>query len=236
MVTLTTAQYELSANRHIKRREMAGGAYRGYPAGETIFEAGDRKPRTFYLVSGWVVSWKLLSNGTRMVSDFLLPGDIVWTASSQLSRETIQALSNIRIYELPPLAHHKSQDATYDVRHAVLIEMVRRQARLSERMASIGRRDAFSRTAHLLLELAVRLGVFEQDTTDGFECPLTQSEIGDAVGLSTVHINRVLRDMRLNNLLLFKSGIVEFLDRQKLEELVDFDPSYLDSSIAEARV
>ncbi len=227
MATLTTAEYERSANRHLKRREFAGGAYRGYQAGETIFEIGHRRTRTFYLVSGWIISWKLLPNGTRMVSDFSLPGDIVWTASAELSRETMQALSNIRIYELPALGDRKPESASNDLHRALLMEMVRRQARLTERMANIGRRDAFARTAHLLLELAVRLDVFQHESVDGFECPLTQAEIGDAVGLSTVHINRVLKEMRLSGLLVFKSGVVEFLDRKKLEELVDFDPSYL---------
>jgi CRP-like cAMP-binding protein len=60
---------------------------------------------------------------------------------------------------------------------------------------------------------------------------LTQADIGDAVGLSTVHINRVLRDLREAGLLSFRNGVVAFLDRQRLMELVDFDESYFDKHV-----
>ena len=209
-----------------QRFTLSGGCYRAYDDGDIIFDPEAKKAALLILVSGWAVSCKSLPNGTRVVLEFVLPGDIIWTPSVAIARETIEAISDTQFYELTntSLARYLDSSGGRDI---VLTEMMRCHARMSERLANLGRRDALARTGHLLLELASRIGPDRRRPgLDGFQCPLTQSDIGDAVGLSTVHINRVLKDLRVNGLVSFRNGIVEFLNRRKLEELVEFDDSY----------
>lgn len=205
---------------------------RHYAAGTTIFDSDCSISRVLFIEKGWIISSKTMSNGTRIVTDFFLHGDVLSSASTTMSQETVHAVSDVSCYELQGQVTGGSAagDATSQLPLILTVELMKRHARIAERLASIGRRDAFGRTGHLLLELAARAGNPSRPGLDGFECPLKQSEIGDALGLSTVHINRVLKDMRLGGLLSFRNGIVEFLNRRKLMELVGFDPSYLTSA------
>ncbi|WP_112807734.1 Crp/Fnr family transcriptional regulator [Ensifer sp.] len=209
-----------------QRPEVALARKRVFPAGSILFEPGGRTC-VLYFISGWSVSRRILTNGTRIVIDFILRGDMVWTLSSEMTQETIQALSDVTAYEFAVPTGGAGPDLPQKAQQTFLHETLKRQVRMTERLANIARRDALERTGHLLLELSLRAGKPDRPGFDGFDCPLTQSDIGDAVGLSTVHINRVLKEMRLKGLLSFRNGIVEFLDRRRLAELVDFDSGYL---------
>ncbi|MBD9491029.1 Crp/Fnr family transcriptional regulator [Ensifer sp. ENS11] len=212
-----------------QRSELSVARKRVFPAGSILFEPEGRSCVLFF-ISGWCVSRKILANGTRIVIDFMLRGDMLWTLSSEMTQETIQALSDVAVYEFAVPPGTGGPNLSQRIQQNFVHEMLKRQVRMTERLANIARRDALERTGHLLLELAVRAGRPDRLGFDGFDCPLTQSDIGDAVGLSTVHINRVLKEMRLKGLLSFRNGIVEFLDRRRLAELVDFDPGYLSTN------
>ncbi|PZU89483.1 MAG: Crp/Fnr family transcriptional regulator [Shinella sp.] len=207
--------------------KLSGAFLRSFPAGATIFEPDNDSSRILFIKSGWVISSKNLSNGTRIVTEFALGGDMLSSVSAALAQESVQAVSPVTGYEFVGQLSGKGPDVSSQLSLIIIIEMMKRQARMAERLANIGRRDALERTGHLLLELATRSGTSTRPGFDGFECPLKQSDIGDAVGLSTVHINRVLKDMRVNGLVSFRNGIVEFLNRKKLQELIEFDASYL---------
>jgi CRP-like cAMP-binding protein len=205
-----------------------GATTRNYSERTTIFEPADHNHRMFFIKSGWVMTYKFLPSGTRIVTDFLLRGDMMSTTVAKLSQETIQAVTEVTVSEFPDVLSDGDPHAISS-RHSriVLMELLRRQARMSERLANIGGRDGLERTAHLLLELAFRARHIKKSNLDGFVCPLRQADIGDAVGLSTVHANRVLKDMRVNGLLWFRNGIVEFPDRQRLMDAVHYNPNYL---------
>lgn len=199
---------------------------RQYPAGTTLFDNPGARSRVLLIERGWIIASKMMSNGTRIVTDFFLHGDVLSSASTAISQEAVETVGEVTCYEFAEQinAQHGSQ-----LPLILTVELMKRNARITERLASVGRRDAFERTAHLLLELDMRASHSSRPDLDGFECPLRQSEIGDALGLSTVHVNRVLKEMRLGGLLSFRNGVVEFFNRRKLMELVDFDPSYLRS-------
>jgi len=96
-----------------------------------------------------------------------------------------------------------------------------------EWMLSIGRRDAYARIAHLLCELLVRLkavGLAENHTC---KLPITQAQIGDALGLSDVHVNRVLQSLRGDDLITLQRGVLSVLDWERLKEVGEFDATYL---------
>jgi CRP-like cAMP-binding protein len=82
--------------------------------------------------------------------------------------------------------------------------------------------------AHFLLELGARLELVGLGTKEGYLCPLTQYHLADALGLSSIHVNRVLRELREAGMVTFQNGKVTFDDRDRLVEFVDFDSDYLD--------
>ena len=92
---------------------------------------------------------------------------------------------------------------------------------------SLGKRDASERVAHLICELFVRLGTVGSTRVDGFDLPLTQEQLGDVLGLTTVHVNRVLRHLREAGLVSFKNCTVMIADFSKLRKAAGFDPGYL---------
>jgi CRP-like cAMP-binding protein len=96
-----------------------------------------------------------------------------------------------------------------------------------ERILSIGRRSAYGRIAHLICELFVRLEVVGLTEGDSFRLPITQLDLADASGLTSVHVNRMLRRLRSEGLLTFRNSVVEIHDRKGLERAADFDRSYL---------
>ena len=97
-----------------------------------------------------------------------------------------------------------------------------------EHLVGIGRRNAVERTAHLLLELGARLTLVGLGTKAGYDCPLSQYLLADALGLSSVHVNRCLRELREDGLLTFRNGRVDLTDFNGLVALADFDQDYLD--------
>jgi len=99
-----------------------------------------------------------------------------------------------------------------------------------EHLVGIGRRDANARMAHFLLELGSRLALVDMGSKKGYDCPLTQYHLADVLGLSAVHVNRVLRQLRENGLLTFRDGHVTFQNYDGLVDLAEFDPAYLDQS------
>lgn len=111
---------------------------------------------------------------------------------------------------------------------AVLWGASRDEAMVVEHLVGIGRRDARERTAHFLLGLGARLKLIGLVTNEVYDCPLSQYMLADALGLSAVHVNRVLRELRELGLVTFQQGKVTFGDFDGLVTLADFDKHYLD--------
>jgi CRP-like cAMP-binding protein len=99
-----------------------------------------------------------------------------------------------------------------------------------EHLVRLGSRDASKRMAHFLLELGARLTLVGLGSKSGYACPLRQYHLADALGLSSVHVNRVLRDLREAGLVSFRDGQVKFLDYAGLVKLAGFDTAYLDET------
>ncbi len=198
-----------------------------YAAGDTIADGDENKQAFFLISSGWVASGKMLTNGARIVLDFLLPGDVIGIGATEWAREIVTALSPVTIMELPGAPLETLLKAPKPLSSALLKSIARRNARIAEHMVSIGRRGAVERTAHLLLELAYRLEIKPEKGRVRFQCPLTQADLADALGLTAVHVNRVLKELREGGFASFRSGVVEIQDVLRLAEFVAFDASYL---------
>lgn len=111
---------------------------------------------------------------------------------------------------------------------AILWAASRDEAMVVEHLVDLGRRNASERMVHFLLELGARLFLIGRASRAGFACPLTQYHLADALGLSAVHVNRVLRQLREAGMLTFRDGFVAFTDYDRLAAFVRFDPAYMD--------
>ncbi len=116
---------------------------------------------------------------------------------------------------------------------AILWAASRDEAMVVEHLVGIGRRSALVRTAHLLVELGLRLQLVGLGDEGGFACPLNQYLLADALGLTAIHVNRVLRQLRERQLLTFRDGQVVFHDLPGLRQLAEHHGGYLDHSHAE---
>jgi len=193
--------------------------------GSELVTQGEEGRFACFLQSGWGCSFKLLQDGSRQIITFPVPGDFIGLRSVllQVSDHSFAALTDVQIARvelgriLPIFTDHPRLGA------ALLWATSRDEAITVEHLASLGRRTALERTAHFFLELSERLRIV--GLTDGadFLCPLTQNELADALGLSAIHVNRVLRELREIKLLSFQEGRVTFHDIAALKVLAGYE-------------
>lgn len=195
-----------------------------YPASTVVSRQGDSTSRLFIIASGWSCVSRHLSNGSRQIIDTPLKGDILgFPQFDGGGINSLSCVSEVALYEIPGQSFRKAidQNATLSVLFARIA--ARQHAIAVERLTSVCRRSALERTAHYLLELGERLGSADH----GYDCPLTQHDLADALGLTQIHVNRTLRELRERELVSFRAGSVEFLNRSKLVKLAGFDRAYL---------
>lgn len=203
---------------------------RSFAAGNNLLHDGQDSPKAYILVDGWVISYKVLRGGGRQIVNFQIPGDFLGLRSIlfRCSDHNLESLTNISAVELCAPDLLATVKTSPRIAVAVMWALSADEAIIVERLVSLGRRDATERVAHFFLELSARLRMVGRATKDGYACPLSQYHLADALGLSAVHINRVLRQLREDNLMTFRSGKVTFNDYDRLVNFVDFDTSYLD--------
>ena len=206
------------------------GRRRSFPAGGDLLLQGQADPPAYILASGWVCSYKLLPGGTRQIVDIQIPGDFLGLRSLlfRTADHSAEPITQVEVSEILKPDLLTAFTTMPRLATAILWAASGDAAMVVERLVGIGRRDAFERTAHFLLELGVRLKLVGLGSTAGYACPLSQYLLADALGLSAVHVNRVLRDLREDGLLTFQRGQVVFDDYDRLVARVGYDRGYLD--------
>ena len=201
-----------------------------FPAGVDMMHEGQANHAAYILASGWVCSYKLLPGGTRQIVDFQIPGDFLGLRSVlfRTADHSVEPVTRVEASEVFAADLLNAFSQTPRLATAVLWAASRDEAMVVEHLVGLGRRNAVERTAHFLLELGARLKLVGMATTKGYACPLSQYLLADALGLSAVHMNRVLRELRESGLLTFQRGHVKFDDFDGLVSLADFDRGYLD--------
>ena len=194
-----------------------------------ILQDGDRSSDCALVLSGFVCRYKILPDGKRQIMGFYIPGDIPDLQSLQLDvmDNSIGALVRSSVALIP---HRSLRDMLW--RFPNLNDILWRDtlidaAMFREWMIGLGRRSAYQRIAHLLCELQVRLQSVGLARANGCELPITQNEFGDALGLSTVHVNRVLQDLRRDGLIMLRGSMLEIPDWEALQIACELDPTYL---------
>jgi CRP-like cAMP-binding protein len=194
-----------------------------------IIIAGEHCETLFVNHAGWLFRYKILHNGNRQILDFILPGEVFGLQaclfeSSLYSVATITdvSLSMIPLDVIERMAEHNPQLVKALFRSATCEAAI-----LGEHLIDASRRSARERIGHLLLELFLRLKAAGLVEGTSFQMPLTQELIGDAVGLTTVHVNRTLRSLRDARLIAIDGSSVTILDFEALSRLCGFENGYL---------
>ena len=223
-VALSRTDLETLARYHRRRRT--------FQSGHQMIHEGQRNQSAFIVAEGWACAFKLLPDGERQIVDFQIPGDFLGLRSIlfRTADHSIEAVTRIEASEvLAPEIFDSFSDAPR-LATAVLWAASRDEAMVVEHLVNLGRRSAEVRMAHFLLELSARLHLVGIGDRSGFECPLTQYHLADALGLSAVHVNRVLRHLREEGLVTFQNGRVKIDDLDGLVSLANFDVAYLDQA------
>ena len=180
------------------------------------------------VLSGMVCSYALLPEGRRTILAVHIQGDFCDLEDLALpSRNHLCALTPVSIAlvsraDLLAVMGQEPGLAQAIWRRTLADGLIRRQW-----MISLARRDAYSRTAHLICELLARYEAVGHAQDDSFDLALTQEHMADALGLSIVHVNRVMQRLRADRLIETPNRRIRVLDRSRLEVVADFDPAYL---------
>jgi CRP/FNR family transcriptional regulator len=179
-------------------------------------------PRYIYLLlDGWIASSVLLPGGERQITKFHLPGDLLGTPSMCLQRtaDTLTALTPASVSRVPLSAFGELFQRSPHFAAAMLLSIQRERVALMDRLAAVGRTPALARIAALLLDLAERLGAPGGGPVNDFELPVTQEQIGDHIGLTAVHVNRIFRQLVDTGLIERHRQRVTLLDRAQLKSI-----------------
>lgn len=201
-----------------------------FAAGNEVVYQGQTNRGAYILRKGWACSYKRLRDGSRQIIDIHLPGDFLGVRSLLLrtSDQSFITLTDVEVSKVTVEAMWDVFRAAPKLAVSLLWAASRDEAMVVEHLVSVGRRGALERTAHFLLELGARLHLIGCGTGDNYPCPISQAVLADALGMTTIHLNRVLRQLREIKLVVFREGTVTFPDVHRAAEFTGFDLRYLD--------
>ncbi len=220
---LVLSEDEKDVLRHL------GGNTKTVGPRQDLVREGDRPHECCLILEGFAYRYKLTHDGKRQIFSFHIPGDIPDLQSLHLDvmDHSLASLSPSKLMFIP---------------HETVRDLIRRCPRIGdafwrdtlidaavfrEWILNLGRREAYGRMAHLLCEFYVRLRAVGLTNGDACEMPFTQAELADATGLSAVHVNRTLQELRGEGLIIWRAGSLTVLDWERLKEAGEFDPTYL---------
>jgi CRP-like cAMP-binding protein len=194
----------------------------------TIREA-DVPEHCAVLLSGFAYRQKLTGDGSRQIVALHIPGDALdfQNLFLDVSDHSLQMLTRAEVAFIAMSDLQVLVRARPAVAHAILVKILVEASIFREWVLNVGRRDSRSRLAHLLCELGVRLDAEGLAEDYGYEMPMTQEQLADAVGLTPVHVNRTLKALEAEGLIVRSKRSVSFPDWKRLRLVGDFNQRYL---------
>lgn len=198
-------------------------------AREDLIREGDRPDDVRLVMDGLACRYKLLRDGARQICGYMVPGDMCDMHVTILGEmdHSIATLSPCAIVDIPRSTIEDLAENHPRIARALWWSTLVDEGILREWLVGMGRRPADMQMAHLFCELLYRLRAAGRATQNVFELPLTQAELGDTLGLSVVHVNRVLQSLRDDGLISFRRRKLAILDLTRLQAFADFTPNYL---------
>lgn len=202
---------------------------RALSAGQDIVRDGDKPSQCCLMIDGWACRYKTLSEGRRQILSFHIPGDIPDLQSLHLHTMD-HSLATLTEASVAFIQHEDLRDLT--VRFPGIAAILWRDTLIDgaifrEWMIGIGRKSAFGRLAHLFCEMYLKLEALGLAGEHRCPLPITQAELADALGLSNVHVNRVLQELRGQGLITLRSNTLVIEAWNELIRVSEFDPTYL---------
>lgn len=198
-------------------------------SGEDIICEGARPDKVRVFLSGWACRYKVLEDGRRQIVNFILPGDTcdAYIYLVSVMDHSIGTLTPVIFSEIERSLFERLVATDTTVAEALLCESLAEASIQREWAINLGRRDALERVAHLICEVFERLRVVGLVDGNSFTFPITQVDLADATGLSTVHLNRTLQELRASGLITLRDRHLTIHDFQALSNAALFNPKYL---------
>jgi len=209
--------------------QVLNRSIRPLPAHVDVSCEGEKPLGAQVFLEGWGCRYRSLEDGRRQIMALFLPGDvcdldILFTEQMDHTIATITAAS---VGEITRQDHDALMDAHPRVVQAFSWERLVNAAIQREWTVNLGQRSALERVAHLMCEVFLRLQSVGLTHETECEFPLTQSELGEVTGLSSVHVNRTVQQLRAEGLIVLKDRVLSITDLDALMEVALFDPGYL---------
>mgnify|MGYP003577376039 CR=1 FL=1 len=181
------------------------------------------------LLEGWACRYVTLADGRRQIVAIHLPGDMVDLHSFPLKvmDHSVATLTPCRVAMLPHLRLKRVTETEPHLTRLLWMSTMIDAAMHRQWLAGAGARSSLGHAAHLICELYVRLGVVGLTKGARFPLPLTQVELADALGISPVHANRMVQDLKAQKLIAWHGKEAEILDWERLQQVAQWDPTYL---------
>lgn len=222
------ARDEISAEEEQAIRD-AVSEVKELPADKTFIRRGDLLEHSTLLLDGLMCRYKDLPDGQRQITELHVSGDFADLHSFTLKYldHNLKTLTPCRVALVPHAALAKITETLPHLARIYWFNTNLDAAIHREWELSLGRRSAIERTASLFCELHIRLGLVGLATDTGFDLQLTQEELADCLGLTSVHVNRTLKELRERGMVEFRGGRVKLRDLGGLRKIAGFDPAYL---------
>lgn len=209
--------------------ERLASTVQALPAGVDVIGEGVHQSASRILIEGWVCRYKTRASGGRQINQLHVPGDFFDLHSFLLKRldHSIATLTPCRIAVVP---HETLRAVTEEHPHLsrlLWLSTALDSANTREWMTVMGRTSAVSQVAHIFCELYLRLEVVGLAADHRYALPISQQDVADARGLTGVHVNRMLRQLREMGLVEWTRGQVTIHDWDELTRVAEFDPTYL---------
>lgn len=209
--------------------DVATSKPRKVAARRDLIREGDRPGPVFVILEGWACRYKILPNGTRQILAFLMPGDSCDLHIGLLAEmdHSIQTITPALVATIDRAAMDDLMDHRPRIAKAMYVAQLVDEGTMRAWITSMGRRASIERVAHLMCELYLRarnIGLTDQPE---LALPLSQLLLADSLGMTPVHLNRVLKELRVSGAMVLKRGSLLVADPGKLIQIAGFDENYL---------
>lgn len=201
-----------------------------YSYGEKIRAQGEEDGNLFVIKKGWAFTSYTVDNDVRSIFNLELSGDIV--GISELSFDhylfDLNALTDVTVCPFPRKNLNIMFEKSPRLARAFYSVLSREQSMLYERIVSLGRRTALEKVSHLILEIFIRLNNLGKIDDGLMDFPVRQEHIADLLGLSSIHVNRSMNELKRHGYIEYNRSSLKILDQQRLMSLSNLNPKFLE--------
>lgn len=200
-----------------------------YPPRQDLIREGDRPGNVFVILDGWVCRYKILPSGTRQILAFLMPGDCCDLHVGLLAEmdHCIQAITPAQVATISRGEMDEIMSEHPNIAKALYIAQLVDEGTMRAWITSMGRRTSIERVAHLMCELYLRARNIGLASEPELRLPLSQALLADSLGMTPVHLNRVLKELRERGAMTLQRGSLLISDATNLVQIAGFDENYL---------